>query len=180
MARVKRGTQAGDDAILKAVSGCEDIRKCGLHIAGRETPLPEVCEDRYTVPSVYDGTDLKELIREEREMQRKTVNKYIYDYSWTRPLNGNIRIYTTQWSVVIVEEGGSTYKIGGANLQFNEPIEDNTFEIKGDLMVERNGRIGGFALIGAHGTFVRRIKSDKPVWCAKVVPIAQAPKVVKL
>jgi hypothetical protein len=181
MARVKRGTQAGDDAILRGVSGVEDLRNCGMHIATR---LPQGedtgIEERYTIPSVYDGTNLSELIAEERALTAKTQNEFISDYSFTRPLNGKVRVYSSKWAVVIKNEGGATYKIGGADLEFNAPMPTDAIEIEGDLMVERNGCVAGFALIGKNGSLVRTIKSSKRVWCSKIVPLGSAPKVIKL
>lgn len=181
MARVKRGKQDGDNAILRAVSGCDDIEGSGLHIASRlNTHQDTSVEDRYTVSSVYDGTDFAKLSREERELTRKTRNEYINEFIWERAVKGTVRIYSSLWSVAIVEEGGATYKIGGADLEFNEALPKEPIEIDGDLMVERNGRVAGFALIGAHGKLVRRIKSSKKIWCAKLVPIEVVAKVIKL
>lgn len=180
MARVKRNAESGDNAILRAVSGCDNVRECGLHIAPQVTVERETMEDRYTLPSVYDGTDLAQLIADEREMTRKTENAYIGEFSFVRPLKGKIRLYKSPWAVVISEEGGATYKIGGSNIELNEPIPEATIEMDGDLMIERNGRVAGFALIGAHDTLVRRIRSDKRIWCAKVVPIGSVKKSIKL
>lgn len=193
--QIRKDTERGDNAILRAVSGQDDIINCGIGIVSsheeikaqnrREKDIIEL-EGKYrnVASSIYDGTDFEQLKDEQKETEKTTTLKFLKDMFFAVDVFGRVKITQTDKCYIVSEEGSQTYVFGGENITLSDKSAelppDVNFTDSGTLIIERNGCVLGLAFVSNKGKSVHIFKADKKIWLAKVVPIGSTPATLEL
>jgi hypothetical protein len=180
--QLKRNTEDGDVAVLKAISGKDDIRHTGIGIVSaydmerdtrrREKDMEElVAKYGNKVSGIYDGTDFAKLVAEQKEMERKTELQMINVPFFAFDVSGKVKIFKAEKSITIQIDGGDSYVLGGNELAITKGELELGYDMKGCIVIERNRAIAGVAFCGEKGKDVVIFSATSKIWLGKVVPL---------
>jgi len=121
---------------------------------------------------VYDGTNLSELIEDERAMLPENELAFIEEKAFLLGCFGTATLRKTAKAITIKMPDATLYRLGGENLSITPDTLPPTIKLDGTIRIDRYGKTAGLAFISANGkkaVFV--LKADKNIWLGKVVPL---------
>jgi hypothetical protein len=120
---------------------------------------------------IYDGTNLAELIEEERASMPQEELAWIDTLAFTIGCFGIAALRKTAKAITIKLPDGTRYRVGGNELSVNEVLPP-TIKLNGTIRIDRFGKTAGFAFVDANGKKrVFTLKATNRIWLGKVVPL---------
>lgn len=137
-----------------------------------EKALADLEQKHRNMPEgVYDGTNLAELIEEEKANTPENELAWIDELAWTVGCFGIAAIRKTAKAITIKLPDGTLYRVGGNDMEVNTSLPPS-IKLNGTIRVDRFGKTAGLAFIDASNKkLVFTLKATNRIWLGKVVPL---------
>jgi hypothetical protein len=162
-----------------SVLNASDMEK---QMRANEKAIAELEAKHGNIPAgVYDGTNLSELIEEERATLPENELAFSDDKAMLLGCFGICGIRNTAKAITLKLPCGTMYRIGGENLTTNPDVLPPTIKLDGTIRLDRFGKTAGMAFISANGKKkVYTLRATKNIWLGKVVPMGTTAEGVDL
>ena len=134
---------------------------------------------RNAPPSIYDGTNLAELIEEEKASLPENELSFIEEQAFTIGCFGIAGIRRTAKAISIILPDKTVYRFGGNDMVVD--ILPPTIKMDGTIRLDRFGKTAGLAFVNVNGKKLTTvIRCTSRIWLGKVVPIGTKPEGIDL
>ena len=157
------------EAVNYSVVSATEMEKQAIADAKAIAALEE--KHRNAPPSIYDGTNLAELIEEERATMPQNELAWIDTLAWTIGCFGIAKLRKTAKAITITLPDSTVYRVGGNDMETNATLPP-TIKLNGTIRIDRFGKTAGLAFVDANGKKrVFTLKATNRIWLGKVVPL---------